>query len=124
MAGIDAENITPQQQRGILALLTAPSISAAALQAGVAERTLYRWLQDDSFLDAYRAARRQAVSQAMAKLQRYSADAVETLYQIMKTSSYDSAKIHAAKTILEYAHKAIELEDLEARLAALEASMT
>ena len=123
MATTQPENITPQQQRAIVAMLTAPSIAAAAQQAGVGERTLFRWLQDDSFLAAYRTARRDAVSQAMARLQRYSSDAVDTLYQIMTTSSYDSAKIHAAKTILEYAHKAVELEDVEVRLAALESSL-
>lgn len=121
MATIHDETMTPQQQRAIVALLSASSVAAAAKDAGVGERTLFRWLQDDAFLSAYRHARKQAVNQAMAKLQRYSSEAVDTLYQVMTTSGYDSAKIHAAKVILEYTHRSVELEEIEQRLAALEA---
>lgn len=63
------------------------------------------------------------MSQAVAKLQRYASTAVEVLYVIRLKSRHDSAKINAAKTILEYAHKGIELEDVELRLTQLEAQV-
>jgi transposase-like protein len=122
MAGTDKKDLTPQQHKAIIALLAAPSIAAAAQQAGIGERTLFRWLQqDDAFLDAYRAARREAVRQAMAQVQRYAGEAVETLYTIMTGTGRPSARIQAAKAILEYAVRGVEIEDLAARIEALEA---
>jgi len=47
---------------------------------------------------------------------------VETLRSVMQDKDAPaSAKVSAAKAILETAIKAVELEDLEARIAALEA---
>jgi hypothetical protein len=47
--------------------------------------------------------------------------AVETLEAIMQDSEAPaSARVSAAKAVLEMAIKAVELEDLEARITALE----
>ena len=113
--------LTPQQQKACLALLTEPTISAAAQAAGVGERTLYRWLDDPTFATAYRAARRQAVSQAIARLQQLSSGAVAVLAQVAADkNARASSRVAAATKILEVAIKAVELEDLEARISVLE----
>lgn len=98
------------------------TIAQAAQQAGVSERTLYRWLQQDEvFRAAYQAARRQAVQQAIARLQQSAGEAVDTLRAVMRNSTNPaSAQVTSARTILEFSMRAVELEDLEERLAALE----
>ena len=68
-----------RQESAIAALLCSPTIPEAAKTAGVCERTLFRWLQDPVFQQSYRAARREAVSQAIAGLQKASSEAVQTL---------------------------------------------
>jgi hypothetical protein len=102
-------------------LLLAPTLADAAHTAGIGEVTAWRWLKEADFQAAYREARRAVVQQAITQVQRATGEAVETLRSVMQDAEAPaSAKVSAAKAILETAVKAVELEDLEARLAALE----
>ena len=116
-------SLTPRQEQSITALLVQGSLQAAAEASGINEKTLRRWLRDNAvFQMAYREARRQVVQQAIVQVQQATGEAVETLRQVMQAADAPaSAKVSAAKTILETAIKAVELEDLEARIIALEA---
>ena len=114
--------ISRQQDKAIPALLTCPSITAAAQQCGVAEVTLHRWLKQDGFQTVYREARRAVVQHAIAQVQQATGEAVATLRTVMQDSeSPASARVSAAKAILETAVKGIDIDDLEVRIAALEA---
>lgn len=118
------EKLSRKQEQAIAALLTAPSITEAAQQTGIGEQTLFRWLKDPAFAEAYRQARRQVVQQAITQLQAACGEAVENLRVIMgNPEAPASARVSAARTVLEMAVKAVELEDLEQRLSALEAHM-
>ena len=117
------EKLSHKQERAIATLLVAPSVTAAAQQIGVNENTLLRWLKDEDFQAAYREARRAVVQHAIVQVQHATGEAVETLRSVMQAADAPaSAKVSAAKTILETAVKAVELEDLEARIVALEAA--
>src|SRR5262245_13125075 len=116
------EKLSHKQERAIATLLVAPSVTAAAQQIGVNENTLLRWLKDGDFQAAYREARRAVVQHAIVQVQQATGEAVETLRQVMQAADAPaSAKVSAAKTILETAIKAVELEDLETRIVTLEA---
>jgi hypothetical protein len=116
------QKLSRKQEHVISALLTQGTLADAASRAGIGEATLRRWLQRNDFQAAYRRARREAVSQAVAHLQRVSGEAVDTLRSIMNDDQKpSSARVTAARVILDMAVKAVELEDLEARIAALEA---
>lgn len=116
------EKLTRKQDQAIAALIACPSILDAARQSGVAVETLYRWLKLETFQTAYRDARRQVVQQAIVQVQQATGEAVTTLRAIMQDGTAPaSARVSAAKTVLDTAVKAVELEDLEQRLAALEA---
>ena len=118
-----AGKLTRKQEALISALLTAPSLAAAAQQAGLSEVTAWRWLKDATFQATYREARRAVVQHAIVQVQHATGEAVETLRNVMQDSeSPASARVSAAKAILETAVKAVELEDLEARIVALEAA--
>ena len=54
----------------VAALLTEPTLEAAAARAGVAVNTAKNWLKDPAFLAAYREARRRVVEQAGQAMQR------------------------------------------------------
>lgn len=70
-------------------------------------------------LELLHQARRQVVAQA--QLQRATGKAVMTLIAVMDDpEAPHAAKVTAARTILEQAIRAIELDDLEARIQALE----
>lgn len=114
--------LTPKQEKAIIALMSSATITEAAAAAGVGERTLYTWLADPAFQSAYRAARRESVGQATARLQQLSAAAVATLEALLDNPKPQVA-LAAARTILEQAIKAVELDDLQLQLAELAARL-
>jgi hypothetical protein len=117
------EKLSRKQDQVITALVTCASIPEAAAQCGLADVTLRRWLKQEPFQAAYREARRAVVQHAITQVQQATGEAVETLRSVMQDAEAPaSAKVSAAKTILETAVKAVELEDLEARIVALEAA--
>jgi hypothetical protein len=110
-----------KQEEAIAALLTHRSVEEAARGAGIGTKTLLRWLKVPEFQNAYREARREAFGQAVARLQQASSAAVSTLLKIMvDTNVPASSRVRAADCVLEHTAKAIELEDLEARVSELE----
>ena len=117
------ENQTRKQDAALAALLSQPTMKAAAKAARVSETTLFRWLREDAgFQGAYREARRESVNHAITRLQTITGDAVDTLAKIMKnTKAPYTARVTAARAVIEYSLKATELEDLAVRVAELEA---
>ncbi len=119
------KGISRKQDSAIGALLSQPTILAAAESVGVGESTLRRWLKDGDFLTAYRAARREAVSQAIGHLQGACSVAVMALTDISQDVNCPaSARVSAARTVLELALKGVELEDLAVRVEELELQVT
>ena len=85
-------------------------------------QTLLRWMKVPEFQIAYRETRRLAFSQSIAQLQQASSAAVSTLLKVMvDPSSPASTRVRAADSVLNHSKHAIEIEDIEARIAALEA---
>jgi len=119
MAG--SSGLGRKKEAAILALLSHRSIEEAARQLSVGARTLHRWLKEPEFATAYREAKRAAFSQAIARLHQMSSTAVTMLGKAMLDPQTPPAtRVRAAHSILEHTAKAIEIEDLEARLAELE----
>src|ERR1700744_4645695 len=112
---------TRKREEAIAALLTHRSIEEAAKSIGVGTQMRLRWLKVPEFQPAYRDARRAAYGQATARLQQATSAAVSTLLKIMvDTNSPASTRVRAADSILDHAKQAIEIEDVEVRVAALE----
>jgi hypothetical protein len=108
-----------QEDAAIVALLTEPTIAAAAEKVGIGERTPVRWLSEPTFRAQYRAARRQLVEAATGRLQQAATQAVDALTRNL-TWGVPPSEIAAAKAILDQAIKAIELVDLAERIEQLE----
>jgi hypothetical protein len=110
-----------KQEEAIAALLTQRNLEEAAKSIGISPKTLLRWLKIPEFDAAYRQARRAAFSQSTARLQQATGAAVSTLLKIMvDQNSPPSVRVRAADSVLDHASKAIEIEDVEVRVAALE----
>jgi hypothetical protein len=98
-------------------------MSRANRAVGIGTATLLRWQKEPEFQKAYREARRAAHGQAIARLQQGSSAAVTTLLKTMiDPNTPASVRVRAAECVMNHATKAIEIEDFEARVAALEAS--
>jgi hypothetical protein len=84
-------------------------------------RAELKWMKQPEFDAAYREARGVAFRQAVARLQQASGAAVSTLLKIMvDQSAPHSTRVRAADSVLDHAGKAIEIEDIEARVTELE----
>jgi hypothetical protein len=115
------ETIGPKKEAAILALLTARGIEEAAKTANVPPRTLYRWLTEPAFDAAYRRAKRTAFGQAIARLHQGSSAAAATMLKLMLDPNVPPAtRLRAADCAYTHAKNAIELEEVEARVKALE----
>jgi phage terminase small subunit len=111
----------PRKLNGFIAsLLSSPNVEAAAKAAGVSRATACRWLKDPAVQARLREARKDAMSTAMARLQEAAAGAVDCLCEVQKEGESESARVSAARCVLEQALRAAELGDLEERLAKLE----
>jgi hypothetical protein len=122
MAG-HGEKLSRKQEQAVIALLSEPTIEAAARKAGVSYRTLKSWLTRPEFQAAYRDARRQLVEQSVAWLQRTALQAAATLRRNLRCGK-PAAEIAAAVAILDRALKGIDVLDHEARLGELERRLT
>jgi len=110
-----------KKEEAVVALLTHRSIDEAARAVGINPNTLLRWMKEPEFQIAYREARRAAFGQATARLQQATGAAVSTLLKIMvDTNAPPSTRVRAADSVLDHAKQAIEIEDVEVRVAALE----
>ena len=117
----NGSKLTPKQEEAILALLTNQGVDNAARAVGIGPRTLYRWMNEPLFDKAYRKARRDAFGQGTARLQQASGAAVSSILKIMvDPHAAASTKLRAADMVLTHGAKAIEIEDVEARVAELE----
>src|ERR1041384_6558754 len=110
-----------KKDQAIAALLTQRTTEDAARAVGIGSATLLRWLKEPEFDAAYRAARRAAFGQSIARLQQASGAAASTLLKVMLDQNTPaSTRVRAADSVLDHAAKAIELEDIESRVAVLE----
>jgi hypothetical protein len=117
----DASPESARQARMIVALLEHLTQEKAAAVLGISTVTLWRQMQKPDFAEAYRKARRQAVSLSVARLQQASSAAVATLLRVMSDREAPAAsRVRAADVVLQGAFRGMEIEDIEARVAELE----
>ena len=110
-----------KKEEAIAALLSQRNIEEAARAINVAPNTLLHWMKLPEFQTAYREARRAAFSQSIARLQHASSAAAATFLKLMVDPNVPAAvRLRAADCVFAHAAKAIELEDIEVRVAALE----
>ena len=110
-----------KKEAAVAAVLSHRNLEEAARATGVVPNTLLRWMKEPEFDAAYREARRTAFGQAVARLQQGASAAATTLLKTMiEPSTPASVRVRAAECVLNHAMKAIEIEDIEARLSELE----
>lgn len=107
-------DLTPQQEAAITALISEPTITAAAVKAGVNRRTIYNYLDRPEFQEAYKEARRAVYGNAQARLQVEAEASVATLAAIRDAADVPaSTRLQAAYKILDLAHTAHDLTEIE-----------
>jgi Helix-turn-helix of insertion element transposase len=114
----------PKYHEMVTALLETTTEAAAVEKVGINRTTLYRWKKDPVFQRLVREARKELYDYSMTQVQNATAEAIQTLRDIMGSdTAQDGARVTAARTVLEHATKFYEREELEDRLDALERIM-
>ena len=90
------------RERAILALLSQRTIGKAAAKAGINERTLRRWLTEDTaFKNDYTAARQAAFEAGMHRVMSLTVRAIETLEDLLDATESPNVRLGAARTVVE-----------------------
>ena len=103
-----------------MALLSHSSVEAAAESVGISRRTGSRWMQDPAVVQRLTEVRRQGMQHAMTRLQTAASRAVDCLSAVQQDAESESARVSAARCLLEMALRAAEIGDIEERLEKLE----
>lgn len=118
------DDLTSRQWAAIDALLQQGSITKAARDVKVNRSTLTRWMKQPDFQRAYRAARSRLSESAITLLVRHSeAAAIALLGLIASAATPPAVKLAACSRVLDFALRAVEIDDLAARLEVLEEQM-
>ena len=102
------------------ALLAHSTVEAAAKAAGISRATAFRWMADPAVVQRLTEARRENMKAVMAKLRLAAGEAVDCLCEVQRDGESESARVSAARCILEQTMRAAEMQDLQERIAALE----
>ena len=96
--------LTARQEQAIQALLTGVNVKEAAQHVQIGRTTLYRWLNDPVFRNAYHVAQERSQAWIMNRLQHLAAKALHVLEKILDDSEVPVlAKVEAARAILDFA---------------------
>lgn len=97
-----------RRERAISALLTSPTITAAATACGVGESTLRKWLRQPKFSAAYADARKAVLTQVIGGLVSATADALTALRRNL-TCGQPGAEVRAAVALIDAAVRGEEM---------------
>jgi len=116
--------LNPKQRRLVASLMGAPSVRAAASEAGVSERTAWRWLGADAVRRELTRRQDAILVELASSLVADASEAREVLATIMRDASVSAGiRVRAACAIQDAALRFAELWTLSERLARVEAAV-
>lgn len=110
---------TAKKTAAVLAMMTSPSIKAAAKAAGVSRATLFLWLKNESFRADLARARAETFAGAIGRLKAGTKEAARVLMDLLK-SKKEMTRFRASSAVLDLALRIHEGEELEVRMQRLE----
>ena len=117
-----ADILNQRQEKFLRALFETDTIEKACDVARINKNTGFKYLKDETFINEYRAIRRELMQQVTGRLQKASDEAVQVLEEVMKDkqNSTPSVRVQSAKTILDVAYRSLEIDDMQERIEKLE----
>ncbi|MDY0222531.1 MAG: helix-turn-helix domain-containing protein [Desulfobacterium sp.] len=113
--------LSANQLKAVKALIAHETVSDAAKACNLARDTVYRYMRDPIFDHELKKAKRVLVNRAILSLQQSCRHAATALAAICRNEEAPpSARVAAAKEILNQTMKAIEIEGIEERIQELE----
>lgn len=113
--------LSTKQQRAIAALLSERDVRAAARAANVGERTLWRWLGEETFRAELTRQEGAIIDQVTRGLLSMQGAAIAAFDKVLNDPKAGEAnRLRAAEGVLDYLLKLRELNNLETRIRKLE----
>ena len=116
---MEKEQLTSNQLRVINYLLQNDSFDAASKKAKVARGTIYAWMKLEAFKSRLEDARKEIYTDGLNALKGATRKASMTLIELLDNSDRNTRRL-AAKEIIRFAIKTVELEEFEERLSVIE----
>jgi len=117
----DVLPLSAKQQRALDTLLVGGTDQQAAEAADVSRGTVQKWrTRTPEFMEALATARSELFKRSGARLHAASTLAVKALEDVVKERANATARISAARTILEFSLRARGVEEVEDRIEELE----
>ena len=105
----------------ILALMTTRTLDEAAASAGISSATARRWYRLDVVKTERKRLQDEVVGHSLSRLKLSASEALEVLRSVANNEvSPPSARVAAARTLLDNVFRAVETDDILNRLEALE----
>ncbi len=117
------QKLSRHGERVLAALLSHPTIGAAASASNISERTIFRWLQREDFQQRYNDARRSVVDDSIRDLHAATGEAVATLRRNLNCGNHH-AENRAAMAILSQSLNGVAISEQQERIERLEALIT
>jgi hypothetical protein len=119
-----AAPLTEDQGRALEVLMRGGTQEEAATAAGSSSRTVRNWLRTPEFRTALNEARTGAWTETTSLLQSHTREAVTTLTAVMRDEKARGwERVAAAKALLDQSRRAVEVNDVQLRLAEVEAKL-
>ena len=115
-----AKKRTISDETIISALLSCPTLEAAAAECGLSVRQLYERRQDPQFAKQLQEAQSAALAGTVRYLQHHTATAAQTLADLCQNAQQEQTRLQAARALLEQAARLTETINFDARLSELE----
>ena len=116
-------DLSLRQLRTIPYLIAAPSIEEGCKRSKVSKATVYAWLKEAAFKEELRRQRNEISKAALERMKAGMARATDTLLKHLD-SPRENISLRAAESILAFSQKALEHEEIEKRIEALEANLS
>lgn len=107
----------------LLHLACGATAEAAAQKAGRSQRTVFRRLADPDFQRRLRELRADMLQRTAGMLTAAALEAVKTMVALLATNVPSAVRLAAARSVLELGLKVREAQELDERIAALEAQL-
>lgn len=115
-----AENVRSGRVDAFLvSIASEKTVRESAKEVGVAERTVYRWLQKAENRMRVNSLRSEYCEQAVGKLAQCAIEAALTMRELLDSSS-DSIRLNAARSILDFGMQLRQFSEFEQRIQQLE----
>lgn len=109
----------------IVALLSGRKLNDIAKDLGMSANTLRDWRRAEWFREQYDDAKKQLLDGTINKLRSAGNDAVDLLHEVVRNKKMATTpRVNAARSLLEVLLRAVETQDIVARLERLETQVT